>query len=565
MKNVYDKEALNRIAAQDKLDSMIVLVSPAVWVSIIGAFVVIFGLILWGFFGKLPTQVDIDGIYVNSEGTGKVYSEKDGFVTEVLVNVGDEVEEDQVIAVLGTEDDYFNIQQMDKRIQYVENMTFDSEMDVVTQDTEQMAQIKLNAKNSAIDSEETKANLELKKEKLADAKADVEEKEALMLQYKEKFFETLSITDNQTQMAYQEASDDYDTYLSHYESAKNTYLAAAESYNTRLNSFNEKYQGYDSDYHSEEENTAYESALAELDAARAQMEDDKYFMQQEEEKVRTANNALDTARKAYLEYLNKVSGENAENTMASTEYSEVLQDYATAKANYQSLLDAIDELELKSVLDEGSAELNEDNARSQFDNQKSAILHDLQDQRDSLLNQAMKSEIRSSQAGYVYDVPISVGSAVARGAEVLGVLRGDLDKDSVICYVKLEDAKKLEEGMEAYIFPSTVNRQEYGHIDGSVVAVDSVVATHKSISDALGNDILVSDFEKDGPCIEVRLSMKEDSNDDDGYNWKTNKGKVIKISQGTVVSASIITEEKKPIDLLIPYLKSKLDFEDEEQ
>lgn len=564
MKNVYDKEALNRIAAQDKLDSMLVLVSPAVWVSIVGAFLVIIGLIIWGFLGKLPTEVDTSGIYINSGGTGHVYSEKDGFVTEVFVKKGDTVEEGQLIATLGSEDDIFNIQQMDKRIQYVENITFDSEMDVITSDSQEMAQIKLNAKNAELEQEQSKAELELKKEKLADAKADVEAKEALMLEYKEKYFATLSVTDSQTQIAYQEANSEYDSSLSRYETAKNSYISSAETYNTRLNSFNAKYDEYDPDYHSEDENIAYETAMAELDSYRSQMEDEKYLMQKAEEQVTSANTALDTARKAYLEYLNSTSGIAADNTIASTEYSETLQDYANAKANYKSLMDAIDDLELKSILDEGSADLNKENARLQFENTKSAVLHDLQDQRDLLLKQAEKSELRATQSGFVYDVPISEGNAVAKGTEVLNVLRGDLDEDTIVCYVKLQDAKKLNEGMEAYIFPSTVNRQEYGHISGKVAKVENMVATKKSMNDVLGNDTLVADFEKNGPSIEVRFSMEADDSSTSGYHWSTRKGKDIQISPGTVVSVTVITEEKKPIDLLIPYLKDKLDFVDED-
>ena len=64
MRGAYNKEALNRIAAQDKLDKMIVLVSPVAWISIIGAFLIILGLLLWGFFGKLPSTVETSGIYI---------------------------------------------------------------------------------------------------------------------------------------------------------------------------------------------------------------------------------------------------------------------------------------------------------------------------------------------------------------------------------------------------------------------------------------------------------------------------------------------------------------------
>ena len=49
--------------------------------------------------------------------------------------------------------------------------------------------------------------------------------------------------------------------------------------------------------------------------------------------IKEANDRLATARKEYLEYLNSLSGTQAENTIASTEYSEVLQAYQSIRVN----------------------------------------------------------------------------------------------------------------------------------------------------------------------------------------------------------------------------------------
>ena len=160
------------------------------------------------------------------------------------------------------------------------------------------------------------------------------------------------------------------------------------------------------------------------------------------------------------------SATTAQNTIASTEYSEVLQDYYNAKAAYKSLKDEIDELELKSVLAEGEGELDAENYEQQFNNEKSAVLIDLKAQREALLNKAAKGEIKSTVDGKVYDVAISEGQAISEGGRVASLLSGDLGNDQAICYVKLADAFKLQPGMKAYIYPSTVDKQEYGHIEG---------------------------------------------------------------------------------------------------
>lgn len=565
MKGIYNEEALNRIAAEDRLDRMITLVAPGAWISIIGAFIIIGGLLVWGFHGNLPTNVDAEGIYINSGGTGKIYSEIDGFISKIYVEKGDTVEEGDLIASVGSSDDYFALKQIDTRIQYVENITFDSELDVVTQDTENLAQIKLNSKGAGDDIETTRATLELKEEKLADAKKRAEELETRMLEYKEEFFSTLSITDQKTQLEYQEASDDYDTMLAHYESSKNNYISLTENYYALLSKFNAQYADFDDTDRTDEEVEAHMAAMEEVNAAQMQMNDAKIIMQQEEDEIKSANTRLDSARKDYLEYVNELSGVQAANTIASTEYSEVLQDYATAKSQYKSLLDEVDDMKLKLLLDEGNAENDSEDYRQQFENQKSATLVELNQERDRLLNQAEKSEIRAAIAGEVYDIPISIGSSVIKGAEVASILKGDLDEDSIVCFIPVAQAKKLKNGMEALIYPSTVDKQEYGHIHGHVTKVELAAATDARMQEVLGINSLIKEFESKGPVVEVWFSMEEDNTSVSGYHWSTDKGMTVNLTTGTMVGTTTITENKRPIDILIPYLKNKLDFEETEE
>ncbi|MDO5574899.1 MAG: hypothetical protein Q4G60_13080 [bacterium] len=560
MRDLYNKSALNRIASQDRLDKTIVLVSPVLWVSVVGAFLVIGGLMLWGFAGRLPTSVDTTGVYMNEDGTEAIYAQTDGFVTDIKVDKGAVLAEGDLVATLGTEEDVYQIQQLDTRISYVENMTFESELDVVTKDTEQLAQIKLNAKDSDKTLEETMASLDLKKEKLQAAEEDVKAKEETMLKYKEMYYSTLAITDQKNEVAYTEANSDYETHFNMYEQAKNTYISSKESYNTKKANFDANYAQFDPSLHTDEEKAAYEAALADVESARTTAEDYRIFMEQAGEKLTTANKTLEQVRTDYLEYLNGLSGTQAENVVASTEYSEALQNYTAAKNAFKTLNDEVDELELKAVMDEGESENSAENYELQFNNQKSATLMDLQTQRDNLLNKASMGSITASSPGEIYDIPIALGMAVSKGSVIANILSGDLNNDTAICYVELSDAKKIEEGMEAHIYPSTVNKQEYGHIVATVEYVNGYVESKENMMAQLGNESLVQEFEQKGPVIEVICRLKPDSTTASGYEWSSEKGKDVMLTQGTIVSATVITGSKRPVDLLIPYLKEKLEF-----
>lgn len=561
VKEVYNRNALNRIATRDQLDKAIILVSPTLWISIIGALLIIFGLGVWGFEGELPTSIDTSGIYINEEGTATVYSQSDGFVTEIKVDEGDFVEEGQLVATLGTEEELFQIQQLDTRISYVENITFDSELDIITGDTEALAQIKLDAKNRDKTLLQTQGTLDLKKEKLQLAKADLESREADLLKYKEAYFATLSVTDKQNEVAYSEADEDYNTHFSLYETAKSNYISAKETYLSKKAAFDARYEQFDETEASDEELEAYRAALADMQAAATTAEDYRIFMEQQGEKLTTANKALEEVRTSYLEYLNQISGTQVENMIANTQYTEALQAYTTAQANYKALQDEIDELELKMVLDENDADFSLETYQAQFDNQKSALLFELQNQREDLLNRASKGEIYAVSRGEVYDVQITVGKALGKGEEVLSVLENSHGDNLVICYVPLTDAKKIRVGMEAQIYPSTVNRQECGHIVATVEYINPFVASTVDMKRHLGSDSLIQTFAAEGAVVEVHCRMEEDETTVSGYHWSSEKGKSVLLTPGTLVTATIVTGEKKPIDLLIPYLKKKLDFE----
>lgn len=544
---------------------MIVLASPASWISIVGAFLVIGGLLLWGFLGKLPTSVDARGIFMNSSGTVEVFSQKDGFVLNVSVEEGQVIQKDDLIVTLGTEDEMFQLRQLDNRIQYVEAMTFTSEYDIVSADNREMASIKLQSKAADKDYETRKAELDLKKEKLQNLANDINEKERIMLTFKEEYYASLNISDEQAQLEYNEADADYSQQYSQYEQARNTYISARENYYSLRDNFNAKYASYDPSDHSEEENAAYDAEMENVENARIQSDDYEVLMNQAADKLTAANKTLEKARTEYLEYLNSISGVQADNVMASTEYSEALNEYNTVKAQYQALSDEIDNLQSQVLLAEGQSDDDTENYEAQFNNLKSSVLIDLQAQRDKIFNSASLGDVRSATDGTVYSISLYPGEAVGRGGKVATLLApGGKDDYEVIFYVSVDDIKKIRPGMDVYVYPSTVKKEEYGHMEGTVTSTSSHVESNDEMEKQLGSESLVTDFSSKGPVVEVRCSLTRDPETASGYKWSSDRGNNIALDSGTTVTAKIITEEKSPIDLLIPYLRNKFDMEIEE-
>ncbi|MEG1396754.1 MAG: hypothetical protein RSC82_07235 [Oscillospiraceae bacterium] len=136
-----------------------------------------------------------------------------------------------------------------------------------------------------------------------------------------------------------------------------------------------------------------------------------------------------------------------------------------------------------------------------------------------------------------------------------GVYLSQGDDTVFVLYVPMSEGKKIQAGMEVQLSPSTISPQEYGHIKGTVRSVDAYVAEQAQMRTQLGSDALVNAFSQDGPVVTVLCEALPDPNAQSGLLWSNRKGASVTLSDCTLVSASIIIEEKVPITLLMPHLR----------
>lgn len=153
--------------------------------------------------------------------------------------------------------------------------------------------------------------------------------------------------------------------------------------------------------------------------------------------------------------------------------------------------------------------------------------------------------------GIVTEHSVVEGQVIAAGDYVARIAVGNPDDNVVICYVPVYDGKKIKTGMEAAIYPSTANKQEYGHMKGKVSYVDSYVTSRAEITNQVGVVSLVDSFLEEGPVIEVRLELEKDANTASGYWWSSSNGESIEMVNGTIISADIAIKERRPISLLL--------------
>ena len=273
------------------------------------------------------------------------------------------------------------------------------------------------------------------------------------------------------------------------------------------------------------------------------------------QKADAANN-YNAAKAAYLGKLSSVGQAQQFQTKVYNQYSIAMNQYNSEKAALTSLEDNVKQLKLQVRTDKANVDKQIETIHSQFDITKASILDQLQMEYDQCKEELEQCTIVSSVNGRISDLPLVTGSAVQQGSVLAKVRQGE--DNVVVCYVPLSSGKKITEGMRVLVYPTTVNKQEYGHMEATVEAVDAYVSSAESLQEQLGNDSLVDAFLKNGPVLGVTCRLVTDDETQSGYYWSSKKGASLTIEENTMVESSVVIEEKMPISMLIPYLKEKL-------
>jgi multidrug efflux pump subunit AcrA (membrane-fusion protein) len=165
------------------------------------------------------------------------------------------------------------------------------------------------------------------------------------------------------------------------------------------------------------------------------------------------------------------------------------------------------------------------------------------------------ARVISPYAGQVLELRTSTGSVVNVGSPVVSLeaLHQGQKKLEAVLFLEAGDGKKVRPGMLAEITPSTVKREEFGFIPSLVTSVSKFPATQQGMMLTLGSEELVKQFSQ-SPVIEVRIELVEDPTSPSGYQWSS-KGPDVSIEDGTLCSANIVVEQRRPISLVIPLFK----------
>jgi len=97
---IFREKAISSMSAPEKLDERIKLVPVRLWVGLIVVSVTILIASIWGFWGRIDSKVNGEGIFMNEGGIRAVSAHVSGSIKYINVYEGSDVEQNEVLGVL---------------------------------------------------------------------------------------------------------------------------------------------------------------------------------------------------------------------------------------------------------------------------------------------------------------------------------------------------------------------------------------------------------------------------------------------------------------------------------
>jgi HlyD family secretion protein len=167
---------------------------------------------------------------------------------------------------------------------------------------------------------------------------------------------------------------------------------------------------------------------------------------------------------------------------------------------------------------------------------------------------SQNTQVISPIEGRVLEIKVSAGSVLAVGTPVIAIESEGSTLEAVV-YLAADRGKSVKPGMQVRVEPSTVKREEFGTMLGTVLTVSDFPMTPQGMAAVLHNDTLVTRFSHEGAPYAATVRLELDPSTISGYRWAVGPGPPLRLTSGTLTRAEITTRMQRPLDLVVPLIK----------
>lgn len=180
---------------------------------------------------------------------------------------------------------------------------------------------------------------------------------------------------------------------------------------------------------------------------------------------------------------------------------------------------------------------------------------------------ANETSVRSTEYGIVSELKEFPGDLVRFDTPLISLLPVDESFSDfrpgstrlvAAVFVSAKDGKKVQPGMPVLVDPTSVRRDVYGSIRGTVTKTSDVAASPEQMRHMLRNDDLVRKLTAEGPPFLITVELERDPKTPSGFRWTSSEGPDAQVTAGTLLEAKVTTERESVLGLIIPAVKEML-------
>lgn len=165
---------------------------------------------------------------------------------------------------------------------------------------------------------------------------------------------------------------------------------------------------------------------------------------------------------------------------------------------------------------------------------------------------ALIEVITAPMDGEVVTTLAATGAHLNRGETAFALVTPNAELEA-LAFLSAAEAKRIEPGMTVRLSPTTVRREEFGTVRGSVVSVSPFPLSSVAVQALVANQNLAEQLVSGGPPLLVRVAL--DRTGDGNLEWTSSRTPPVEISAGTLASVSVVVADNAPISLILPTLR----------
>jgi HlyD family secretion protein len=194
---------------------------------------------------------------------------------------------------------------------------------------------------------------------------------------------------------------------------------------------------------------------------------------------------------------------------------------------------------------------------AEFENEEYNLKNATLDLITKIYNLSEKLEVKPSGPSTIISTLLKSSEYVSEGqvASIVSTTNNTENPKNITAVFPLTSLQGISNGLEVLVSPVNTNVNSYGSIKGKIKTLNKVPIDKTNAIYIVGSqaraDELFSNY-KTMTFAELTLKAKDTIS---GYEWSSSNGPSYSIPIGTEASVKVITESKRPISILLPFLR----------